>query len=804
MASAPRILQRLPSLYRPEPGYDDGDLLLALATAISEVLDELSQESAELMQAHWYGYADSALFSRWVGRRRALDGSGPLTRADPAIDQFPYLCDLPRIAALVDLVPWREPLRDRERVEAFRERVGRIVRLHRDGLGTVRALRTMTMAALPQVDPDAPEGLRERSFTVEELCGALHLDQAVSQPGLPADMVGPLMRWRIDSNSQGPVAPLVVIEGVTPVAGDIDPTSEPVIERFDPATGTGVGIHYQGDLAPGQALALVPGYHSWLGLDAGLGTAARIPAGIETVDPTAAGPWGADAGAPTGTVAALVQTEDHHLWAAVNGADGSLWRRGAAGWQQVLGALPRIHCLLASGGELLIGLATGLTRLPIQPDGPFAASPNPTTLGDPAVHALAHDAAGTLWAATARGLAREAGGTLVYTGLGERAETETALSALAIVPSGDIYCGGELGLFLYRRKAQRWYVLQGEAADETVPDWLGLDLVAGTLPAAETLFVPPVHAIARGPAAGIWLGTAQGIARYRAREERRTYTTLLEAFPQLTQASVHQIALDARQRLWFATGEGLFVHDGLDWFQRRGSELARLPRMLEEPEQPVFWRYQRTGGSWQSLAPPTTAGFQGFAGTQVGTAEPAVHAPAWTESAQARLGSFDGSSFTVDAGATPSALATRYKPSVTRIVEGGVAAVPRLPAGTSDWRYLQREESSPPTPSANPAWSREGRLLPPPTQSAAPYEGRYLAELLAPSTAVFAFNPAARVWLQWRPRAPLAVTVRLARAAPGEQIDPLILDRVYNELQRVRPAGVRVYLAVDEMIERGL
>ena len=99
MPSTPRILDNLPSLYRPEPGYDDDDLLLRLAVAVGSSLDQLSAASAEVMQAHWVNYADSAVYSAWLGRRRKLNGEGPLQLDDPQIDQFPYLDDLPRIAS---------------------------------------------------------------------------------------------------------------------------------------------------------------------------------------------------------------------------------------------------------------------------------------------------------------------------------------------------------------------------------------------------------------------------------------------------------------------------------------------------------------------------------------------------------------------------------------------------------------------------------------------------------------------------------------------------------------------------------
>ena len=803
MPSTPRILENLPSLYRPEPGYDDDDILLQLATAVGNLLDQLSAESAEVMQAHWANYADSAVYSTWLGRRRSLNGEGPLKLDDPLIDQFPYLYDLPRIAALIDLAPWREPLRDRERVESFRRRMHRIIQLHRDGLGTVRALRTMTLAALPQIDPDAPRGLRERSFTVEEFSGHTTQTQAITQDGLPNDMVGPLMRWQIDSGSINAVSPMIVIEGVTPQPDDIDPTNEPIIEHFDPTTGTGVGIHYQGNLAPGQALALVPGVDCWLGRNDGIDNARALPQQLEPVDPTAAGPWSDVGDAPGGAVVDMQQTADHCLWAAVNSATGSLWRYDGATWSELLTGLPEIRCLLAHAGELLVGFSNGFSQLEIQPTGAHTLTPDPIGLSDPAVNALATDAGGTVWAATAQGLARLDAGNLVFSALGDRVETETELHCLHIDKAGMIHCGGELGLFMHRPTSGQWHILQSEAADEAIDDWLELDLATDTLPAANTLPLPTVHAIHHAPEGDIWLGTAQGIARYRAREQRRTYTTLLEAMPQFTESPVNRIERDVRGRLWFATDEGLFLYDQLDWFQRQGDALARLPRVIEDQDKPVFWRYQRDTTTWQSFAPPDRSGFQNFSGDPVGNGEPAITMILWTDTARAHLGSFDGDSFTIDNGATPADLGMRYKPEARRIVDGGMAGVPALPTGQSDWRYLQREETTPPTPTGNPAWTREGRLLPPPDTAEAPFEGRYLGSPTGPDNGVFSFCPAARVWFVWQPRAPLAVTVRLARTEPNEQIDPQILDRVWNELQRVKPAAVKVFLAVDQTIERG-
>ncbi len=128
--------------------------------------------------------------------------------------------------------------------------------------------------------------------------------------------------------------------------------------------------------------------------------------------------------------------------------------------------------------------------------------------------------------------------------LGNRSETETPLRALWIDASGDHYAGGELGLFFHRTAHDRFYILLDETVDEADDDWLVLDLTTGSLPDPTTIFLPPVHAVMHGPDTHIWLATAQGIARYRAREQRRTYSTLLEAMPQLTGCDP---GLDARR-----------------------------------------------------------------------------------------------------------------------------------------------------------------------------------------------------------------------------------------------------------------
>ena len=207
--------------------------------------------------------------------------------------------------------------------------------------------------------------------------------------------------------------------------------------------------------------------------------------------------------------------------------------------------------------------------------------------------------------------------------------------------------------------------------------------------------------------------------------------------------------------------------DGLDWRQAQGGSLVRLPRIEPDPLAFTHWRFHRASGAWQAQERGAAGGFTPRDPALVTTAEPPVTAIAWTDAAVAQLGTLAGGVFTPDPAATPAALGLRYKPDALRILDGGIPAPPRLPAGASDWRYLAREEATPPTPTAFPAWTREGRLLPPPDAAAAPLEGRFLtAEEQALLDQVFTFNPAARVTFRWRPRAALSVIVRLERAEP--------------------------------------
>jgi hypothetical protein len=104
-----------------------------------------------------------------------------------------------------------------------------------------------------------------------------------------------------------------------------------------------------------------------------------------------------------------------------------------------------------------------------------------------------------------------------------------------------------------------------------------------------------------------------------------------------------------------------------------------------------------------------------------------------------------------------------------------------------------------------PWWSVEGRLVPPPDHDA-PYPGRFHHLNALPfqlDEMVFAYNPAAKIKLQWANKKPLQVIVRLLKRDDNDVIDPAIIDRVWKGINQVRPAGVQVLLAVEGNIVRG-
>jgi hypothetical protein len=812
--------------------------LLTLAlVGTADALDRLSLDAALVLQAHWSQFADRALFDPFFLRGRELH-EPPLPTPgpdDPAVLDFPHILDLGRLASLVSLPPWQSGATGNgtgpgESVEAYRQRIRRIVTLYADGLGTADALRRMTEAQLP-VDLDAPPEKRDRPFAIEENAPLHSVQLAVQTPGEPVDLVGPLMHWRVTNDGVAAVAPTLYVQAPTEDerkaasngSGPVEAARSPVVERFDPqGRELSVGIAYDDTIPAGKTLRLRPAYASWLGLADGI-LVARSDSAAGEPDPTAPGPWSGAEDAPAQEVTALLRTSEQALWAAAVADDGtgSLWRHDGTKWAKAVDSPGALHCLAEDGSDLLIGGDQGLLRLGRFPeDGdPFVADPV-SSVGEVAVRALLRAADGTRWVGTATGLGRLGDGDTFEPFVLQAGETETEVRALADDAGGAVLAGTGRGLFQLQPAAGAVYWYSGESASDDDPEWHELE--AGRFPAEEQVFLPAVTCARRTRDGTLWLGTVAGLARYLARSKREplAFRTQLEAFPDVVPGTVHALVEDERGLLWICTDRGLFRFDGRDLFQYRESaetweQLGRADTVYGEPQPRArgAWRFVREDAAWQRFgAELPVPDWVAFDDEPRSAEEPEVRALAFTDGVEADLlDAWNPADFAA-AGSTsvdPALLQVRCKlPGYERIVAGGIPAVPRLPAGESSWRYLSLEPAEVVEPSPLPAWTIEGRLLrngtaPP---DAEPDPGRW--DERAPEDAgefdeaVFAFPPAARVGLEWQPRRPLAMLARLARSSPQDQIDPAVLDRVFQGLQQVRPAGARAALAVDGAIVR--
>lgn len=734
--------------------------------------------------------------------RRLLDEAYPDNIA-ASLPDTTNIHDLAYLAALLPLPPWQEPRSLRETVEAYRQRIHRTVDLYRNGLGTLAALRRMVATQLP-VNLSAPVGQQDPPFWIEEFAPLVPHTQLIQMPGEPIDRVGPLMRWTLNNESLIASSPTLYIQGVKPEADRIDATQNPVIELYQAGeTFARLGIAYQGTIAPGQTLRLRPAYASWIGTENGLQRSQ-----LHLTDATAPGDWSPVTEAPAGRVIALHQASDRTLWMISNTVEtGSLWRFDGQTWIETLSDLPELHCLMEFEQVLLIGTNSGLLTMPLYAeDNSFAASPVSALNGSP-VFALCRTAQGQWWVGTSTGAVKlEFGAVITSASIQPSPLQGTPVYTIYQDAIGTLYFGGELGVFQYQPGRDHWYWYSGAARSEQIPDWRRLE---SSLPSPAQVFLPPVRQIYRGADTSLWLGTDRGLARYLAHPVNGvTYETGLEAFPELTMGTVFAIQEDDRGLLWVASDRGLLRYDGKFLWQFQTTPTARWVRLgpadtlpIDPPETRGNWRFQRSSGQWQRFDDRRSDWVAVSMASQTQT-ETAVHTCYWTDHVVADLGTWDGSTFTNETAIATTQLRMRYKPNEQRIIDGGIVAIPRLPAGTSTWRYLALEPESLTLPAERPLWTIEGRLIPPPDR-AAPPPGRH--DIASPpasefDAAVFAFNPAAKVWMSWTPRPACTVLVRLQPSPNNDFTEPIVLERVWQGIQQVRAAGIVTALAIENTI----
>jgi hypothetical protein len=749
------------------------------------------------------------------------------TALAPAVLDLDHVRDLGRIGALVPLPPWREPPSLQETAEAYRLRLARMMALYRNGMGTVGAVRRMVEATLP-VDIRAPAEGRDLPFTVEELPVLALEGRAAATTGPPEGVLGPLMRWSVSNPGVGPGETMLLLQGVAPEAGRIDATVDPMVELF---TGEGVvrpvAVGMRGGLDPGDAVALRPAWNVWLAGDDGLRRSEHEPGDSGIADPSGPG-VPADPGDLDARIVALHFVHDGTLRAATAEVDGpgAILRYDGQAWTEVTPAPAAVRWLGQQGEHLLLGTAAGLFRLPLHPAPGESPAPDPVQgFEDVAVRAVLHDpATGQWWVGADDGLLRWNGEAPPgRVPVGGEADLDTPVHALHIDGGGVLHLGTDLGAFQWQRRRDAWYWYEGREHSDQVPEWTAVDVAP---PGSTDAFLPVVRWVHRGPDGALWFGTDAGVARYHALSHGgHSFQTVLEAFPDLGTGPVSAVREDGRGGLWFATDRGVLRFDGRDWWQRRGDAWAHLgradvlPGPLPRPR--GAWRFDRATGRWQRFD-PRGAGWITVDLDLRTSAEPAVHALLFTPSVAAVRGTMEDGEFVPADPVDPADLFVRVKPEPDRIEDGGLPFIPPLPPGLSTWRYLRREPDDLEEPGRRPSWSVEGRLFPPPPDLDAPFAGRFdrpqpvpasasaemVADLARPEghfdQAVFHFPPAARVAFGWAVRRPATLLVRLIRRPADPPFDPLVLDRVWDGIGRVRPAGVLAVLAVDETYVRGV
>ena len=817
MARLDRLISHLPSLYRPQAGHES--ILVDLLTQWGSELDAISDLMTDVMQAHWHGFADRAQYSPYFNRdrqQRGLQSISPGTQElaeRQLLNVYPYINDLARLGALAELPVWREPSELRENVESYRIRLQKMFQIYRNGLGTLDAVRAMVEANLP-LDMAAPISLRHRSFSVEEYAPLSVQHQDAIPRGAPLEYVGPLMRWELNNEGLQAVQPTVYIEGVAPVSGEFDATERPLIERMGRDGLASVGLAYQDTLAAGVVLRLSPLPTSYLATNGEL----LLTEGTPQQAMASAG-WQPVPDLTGSDVRLLCQTVDHTLWLVLdNGGSSELWRFRGNDWLRVEAdfAFDNIHMLRAFENDLYLGDNNGLHIMSCLPEVEDDYQLQSSSLFSAPVYDMLFDGA-LFWFATENGVftVPQGGNSTTQTPL------QSATYCIAVHEDHSLYFGGELGVVHFHRGYDRWTHLVAASASDLVPDWQSFNSES---PAVS--FLPPVNDLVVTEDASLWMATEQGLARYfcySSGEVGLAYSTQLQSFPDIVQGRVSQVEIDSSGLLWFCGESGLFRFDGRDFLQYRESDDFWYPlgaaallypnevdtaergswRFNNELDSPVWEQFDTASGGWVDPA----LNLRSIASMN-------VHAFYWAHSIQAHLGSWDGDSFLPSTQLPLSDFSVRVKRSATQIVNGGVVALPALDKGQTTWRYLSTEIEPLNIPASTPWWSKEGRLVPAPGDEVAPYPGRFRVADPEPESpalpagryddVVFAYLPAARVKFTWPEKKPFSLLVRLAKRSTGEVIHPAVLDRVWQGVQQVKPAGAQITLAVEHLIVRGV
>ena len=800
MPTYDKLIDRLPSLWRPQPG--DKTLLAQWLAAVGSTFDQSAADIQHVLRAHWFDTADAAPWAKHFAADRRERGLGALRIADPADRRealrYPHVRDLPRLGALLDLPPWRDPSILREEVEEYRARVGDVLAAYRAGLVTPAALRRLVDAALPE-DMNAALAAQRGAYAIEEpVAWRLATRPLVSTPAVQeTDRVAPLARWALDASA----TPGFVIEGVAADAIGAA-TLNPMVERYTrDAAVKGIGVAYAGTLAPGQALRLAPGRRQWLLRGADL--LASVAAGaVDTGrDPSANGPFEVADSLAAGRAVALTGAPDGSLWIVQRTqATQRVQRFDGVALEPVATDAPDgpYHAIVCAGDSAWLATDAGLFRCRLWADDAvlrWAAVPEVTG----AVRVLVAREDDGLVAAGAQGVWQlgAVGNVLAH--------RHAALDLFGYAADGSREVLATERALLIARHGKLWsYAATGPSED--LPDWAAVADSAAPDNDLESP-LPGVRCIAVTPDGSLWLGGASGLARWFAPEDG---TTRLAAFPDLFVGAVHQLAVDERGMLWIAADEGLFRFDGRDlaqfdfnasrWLPLGDADLICPDELRAEPR--GLWRFDRAGDAWQRFDARARR-FADIALPPRAAASDPILGCAMRPALQAELGTWDGSRFSATAAVPPADLVLRIKPDETRCLDGALPYLPPDAAGAA-WRYLQMDRA-PAAPEGRPWWSTEGQLFLPPTRSA-PVPGHWRDDpsfLADPQhdgqfdQSTFAYPPSARLWAVHARAPAVGIRIRLFSADPARPFDPAVADRVWQLVARARPAGIPLQLMAE-------
>ena len=802
MSAHDKLLRLLPSLWRPQA--DDRSLLADWLSAVGSSFDAAAADTQHVLRAHWADTADAALWAAHYQSTRREQQLAPVNVRDARdfaqLQRYPWVRDLARMGALLDLPPWRDPASLRENVEEYRQRLGDVVDAYRAGLCTVTALCRLVDAAL-QENMAAPRARQRSRFSIEEAvslrfsCEALRATPTVEE----GDRVAPLTRWALTTTE----SPTFIIAG-TPADEIAAPTEQPMIERYTPgAIPIGIGVAWLGTVPAGQALRLLPSRMTWTIRNGALHASALESADNAFRDPSANGPWTETATLSAGRARALASAPDGSLW--VIQRTQQTWRvqrfNGSA-FAAVETDAPTgpFNALLCHGDSAWLGTDAGLFRCRLWATDSVLRWSQVTDVSG-AIRALCA-CADELYAAGAEGL-----WTLSVDGL-VSAREHTSLDLFAYCRDGEQALLATANALFIHRQGQYWRY-EGKALSENQPDWVAEASPSNALHSP----LPALTAMASTADGSLWLASQAGLARWHA---SAAGTTQLEAYPDLIGTAVAALSVDTRGMLWIGAANGLFRFDGRDLAQHDFAVGAWLGAGRADTAYPDdfsaeargHWRFERTSGRWQRWSAVTRR----FADTNLpdrAQASDAIDAVLPLPALRAELGQWDGTQFTPTTAIPNSELCMRIKPDETRIVSGAMATLPAIGSMAGEtWRYLQMDDAPVPPTSVRPWWSKEAQLFPPPlSRTAQPGHFRTAPEFLDDAQGegqfdhiAFAYPPSARLWVIRALAPAVGIRIRLCLDDPERPVDPALAERVWKLVARARPAGVPMQLMVEGRI----